>query len=1035
MGAKPLLLAGLAILGVQARPLPVDVHLLSSHPTAKLAAAQLRRYMLELQLTTASNIISSNASDCGTGRRILLAAVEDVSSCAVPSPCMPSATKDSFMLCKHSSDFTSIIGSTNFGVLNGVHSYLEAHGVRFSLEGPLLPTPARAALQAPQVGFVYGSEPVFTQRGLQPFHDFFSGPDWWNEGKYKAVAENLMTMKANQLALHTYPYSASSPVTTTGVNEPTVWVGTVDQLNADGTVNSAYPVSWANTQRVQWGMTAMNTSDPLYQGVGAQAMYDCDCFGHALQACNPHFCPAALTNDTAVALFNAVGSMWTSFFPYAHALGVGTTVGTEMPLSMPPDPNVMVPLNLYYSQSRNDHFATASGGPGQDCNECMGLYTYVATIGYVYAAANPQVGATLALNTYYGNNDNVLAPTSPGPDYTLVRTECYVWPTAQGSGSQALLQYVHTWEDGSTVDHWALAGTAMQQQAQAAGYSLQGTLGYIAAASSGPSAPTVQDYYEGILTRLNRIIGPSCVDNTTGQSNGMCTYWVWTPEWFEWQKVNITNPLIQQVVNDTLALHAARDKLQVPFNLATCGWVVGPLGARWYMDTVLAPDWTISSIDMQVGNTPVDPAYANITHHAKTVIPWAEDDPGLTAPELWLNRTLAHARDAQAYGASGLLIIHWRTRVIDPQVSTGLAYAWNTSLTTPDAWDSWCLAQFGPTAASQASAIFQSIDSFNTPRPVAWITGPGNVQPDTANCNWNSLYAFVDAFAVLRTLVLQDIIAGQADDWALERFDYWVKSFSYMRGLARVSCDWANYNAVINGIGNITDPTQRQTAAQTAGYAARASLISNTTRLLWDQLAEVTSPGEMGVFSNLLQHSLYAAIGAAPTAALAALAGVNELPSTDKSLFLPGTFDPAQPPLLRVPVRRTMQAPNEPFHTKGFILSGPSNLPPINVTLWTAPMGTAAATGGTLEGYTATPMVRVTDGADRWVYDTLPPLPPFSADFEWYISAMLPSTGQEEWRAALPSAGLVDNVGQGTITLNYPPTAPAKPQTVVIVPM
>lgn len=49
---------------------------------------------------------------------------------------------------------------------------------------------------------------------------------------------------------------------------------------------------------------------------------------------------------------------------------------------------------------------------------------------------------------------------------------------------------------------------------------------------------------------------------------------------------------------------------------------------------------------MDVGNTPVDPAYGQVTHHKKWVIPWMEDDPGLTVAELWVNRTLEHGLDA-----------------------------------------------------------------------------------------------------------------------------------------------------------------------------------------------------------------------------------------------------------------------------------------------------------------------------------------------------------------------------------------------------
>ncbi len=79
---------------------------------------------------------------------------------------------------------------------------------------------------------------------------------------------------------------------------------------------------------------------------------------------------------------------------------------------------------------------------------------------------------------------------------------------------------------------------------------------------------------------------------------------------------------------------------------------------------------------MDVGNTPVDPSYKNVTRHAKWVIPWMEDDPGLTAPELWVNRTLQHMEDALAYGATGLLGIHWRTGITSPQITAMAQKSW-----------------------------------------------------------------------------------------------------------------------------------------------------------------------------------------------------------------------------------------------------------------------------------------------------------------------------------------------------------------------
>ena len=202
----------------------------------------------------------------------------------------------------------------------------------------------------------------------------------------------------------------------------------------------------------------------------------------------------------------------------------------------------------------------------------------------------------------------------------------------------------------------------------------------------GPLAPSSQELYEGALTRLTRLLGPT-----------LDYYWVWTPEGWEWDKVNMSDPVVQNVVTDTLALQAARDAVAPNVKLATCGWVLGPLGNRSYFDSVLPLGWAMSSIDVDLGNDPVDPAYASLVRHAdRWAIPWAEDDPGLTAPELWVNRTLLHAQEAQLYNCTGLPFIHWRTRDVAPQVAAGHAYAWNDDLVSTDFWDDWSTAQFGP---------------------------------------------------------------------------------------------------------------------------------------------------------------------------------------------------------------------------------------------------------------------------------------------------------------------------------------------------
>ena len=75
-------------------------------------------------------------------------------------------------------------------------------------------------------------------------------------------------MKGNRIGFHTYPYS---PNAGTGVNEPAVWVGLKDQVNADGTVSGAYTTSWANTLRNEWGYSAISERGARVRARGGRA--------------------------------------------------------------------------------------------------------------------------------------------------------------------------------------------------------------------------------------------------------------------------------------------------------------------------------------------------------------------------------------------------------------------------------------------------------------------------------------------------------------------------------------------------------------------------------------------------------------------------------------------------------------------------------------------------------------------------------------------------------------------------------------------
>jgi len=80
----------------------------------------------------------------------------------------------------------ALIGNTPAGALFAVYDYLERLGVGFSTAGPALPPPrTNDNAIAPLRDVTVTAEPIFSLRGLQPFHDFAEGPDWvsvWGQG-------------------------------------------------------------------------------------------------------------------------------------------------------------------------------------------------------------------------------------------------------------------------------------------------------------------------------------------------------------------------------------------------------------------------------------------------------------------------------------------------------------------------------------------------------------------------------------------------------------------------------------------------------------------------------------------------------------------------------------------------------------------------------------------------------------------------------------------------------------------------------------
>ncbi len=873
-----------------------------------------------------------------------------------------------------------VAGADGVGALYGAYQVAEKAGVRFALEGDVVPD-ARARFAIPDADET--GKPLFDVRGIQPFHDFPEGPDWWSLDNYKAVLGQLPKLRMNFFGLHTYPDKRPNA-------EPAVWIGLARDFDDAGRVSFAYPSSWQNTARGNWGYRPKATGDYHF---GASLLFENDAYGDDVMdgLCRPDLSPAE-----SAEVFNRAGALLSDSFGFARRLGVRTCVGTETALTVP-----------------------------------------------------EALKARLA--------EMELDPKNPA---------------------------------------------------------------------------VVREIYRGIFGRI-------------AKAYPIDYYWFWTPEGWTWEDAS---PLqMQETLTDLRQAVLAAADVGATFRLATSGWVLGPPSDRTLFDRVLPPSVALSTINREVGKAPVDPGFGRISGRSKWAIPWLEDDPSLTSPQLWAGRMRRDAADALRYGCDGLLGIHWRTRVLSPNVLSLARAAWDQSWSRipslaeqvgpitgqfvavpadvtvagtsgPDAavardvrdrvfayyipvpdgaysvsmtfveptvdkargrvfdvsvqgrkvlegmdifdrvgkfkaldvtfpnvtvsggrmaiefgdrigypavaaiaiagkgfskkincggpavggWDAdwpetlrhlpvadfyadWAGSQFGPEAGPEIAALFERMDGKH-PIPVTWTDGPGGIVPNASP--WDQVragYAFVDEMAALRPKVQG---AG-----ARERFDYWLRSFDYMRATARFTCLWNGLNAAIEKAKAAPDAAARAAVAREEALPVRVEMAATLKAIFADLLATAGNMGELGTIDNWERHLLPVA-WEKPGEDLRALLG-TDLPA---AATLGSAYD--GPTRIIVPALRTTLEPGEDLRLKVLILHVAQ---PDAAELRWRDLGKGA--------FRAAPLKRI----KRGVYFASVPAP--GRDIEWYVrvkGGRLP--GQRELRGE-------------TV---FPPTAPKICQTVTI---
>ena len=383
----------------------------------------------------------------------------------------------------------------------------------------------------------------------------------------------------------------------------------------------------------------------------------------------------------------------------------------------------------------------------------------------------------------------------------------------------------------------------------------------------------VQEVYEGMFQRIK-------------DTHPLDYYWFWTPEDWTWSGVDQSK--VDITILDLKSAIAAAKAVNAPFTLAASGWVLGPPQDRALFDNILPKEMPLSAINREVGWSPVEPGFAKVQGRPKWAIPWLEDDPAMIIPQLWVGRMRRDAADALAYGCTGLIGIHWRTRILGPNISA-LAHAawtqegWNPDYPNPgnpfensepslqqyetgeksrdlpakDFYAGWAQISFGSEVSNEIADIFSSHDGVEfiakgkykskLPKPSTWVGGPGGINPDERP--WGEVlkeYLFVNELEDLRSQ-----IKGPGN---LERFDYWLNQFKYLREMGHLNCIWFQFNKVIEEINEISNPENQQILALDKALPLRIEMVDVLTKVQNYLMASITTYGGLGNITNWQQH-------------------------------------------------------------------------------------------------------------------------------------------------------------------------------------
>lgn len=737
----------------------------------------------------------------------------------------------------------TISGGGEVAVLYGAYAYAEKLGVRFQIDGDVLPDAPLKEL--PPVA-EETSQPLFELRGLQPFHDFPEGPDWWTLDDWKAVLGQAAKLRMNFVGLHTYPFQNKDLGP-----EPAVWVGLPEDVNTDGTVKISDYASWYTTAKsMPYGCYSPGkTSQYSFGGAG---VFPADDYGPEINGAEDF--PFPKTPAASAALVNRAGAMLKAVFGEAHRLGMKTCVGTESPLDIPDavkarlqelglrpeDPATLrkiyagmftriqraYPVDYYWiwghegeiDQQRfiaNLQAAHAALGDAQAPFK-LGICGWGWITGnfpaldkvlpkdVVFSAINMSAGHALVSDNF-GRLENRLKWAIPWFEDDSVLTS--LQPRVGRLRRDAA--------DALRLGCTGLMGLHWRTRIISPNIAALAQAGWEQGAWSRPAAaPAVKRDLE--------VFGGQTAAFLNNAVSGTDRGPLYQTVRFNLKGYRFAVPDGQYQVTLRFAEPAYKAPGKRVFGVTVQGReVVSHLDVFARVGQFAALDMTFTNIavaqgELRIGFVPeVEyPCIAAI----EVAGPGVSRKVNCGGPEYQ-----DYAADAQPF--------------TEPR-----------DLPAGSFYEDWAAAQFGREIGPEAAAIFTKLDG-NFPATSGWNQGPGviSVSPQP----WPAVaarYAFVDDFAALGPRVRG---AGQR-----ERFGWWLNAFRVTRAMGQLGCARGELDALMKRLEKEPDAPARRRVARAEALPVRLRMVALLAEMYGSLLATLNNATELGTLANIEQQSL-----------------------------------------------------------------------------------------------------------------------------------------------------------------------------------